>query len=123
VAEAPPAVSSDRLKLKAQANQLVDARKLPQARKLLDQLLLDDPNDADTLGLLAQLRVFDGDCAGAVEVSSRALAIDPSDPWLHRVHAVGLQRCGRLDEALHSIRWALHIDPNQVDAHTRAARI
>lgn len=113
----------DRLKAKAQANQLIADEKLPQAWKLLDQLLLEDPSDADTLGLLAQARVVDGDWSGAVEVSSKALAIDPSDPWLHRVHAVGLQGSGRLDEALHSIQWALHLDPNEVNTHTRAARI
>jgi cytochrome c-type biogenesis protein CcmH/NrfG len=116
-------VSAEVSRQVAQANELVTARKVPQATRLLAQVLAMDPDNADALGLLAQARLIEGDWAAAVDLSARALASDPSSGWLHRLQAIGLQHCGRLDEAVTAIERDLQLEPDQSDPFTRAGRI
>jgi tetratricopeptide (TPR) repeat protein len=47
-----------------------------------------------------------GDANGALDMATRALALNTSDPWAHYVKAVSLARLGRLDDAIAEFRAA-----------------
>lgn len=72
---------------------------LDEAEAFLDGILRDRPDDALALALLAEVRLADGDAAGAEASLRRAVAAAPENPRLHRRLAGLLAALGRDAEA------------------------
>jgi tetratricopeptide (TPR) repeat protein len=54
-----------------------------------------------------------GDLQGALDMATRALTLNASDPWGHYVRGVSLAHLGRLDEALAELRAAEQAFPRE----------
>ena len=100
------------------AIQCHNARDLPQAEGLYQQVLQADPNQTDALHLLGLIAHQVGKNDIAVEFITKALATQPDFAEAHCNLGNALKELGRLDEAVASYRKALAIQPDSAGAHS-----
>ncbi|MEX1276964.1 MAG: CheR family methyltransferase [Bacteroidota bacterium] len=81
------------------------------------------PIDAALLSLLARIRASQGDLAGAEEQCRKAIEADKLNPVHPYLHATIVHEQGRDDEAIHSLRKALYLDPDFALAHFLLANL
>ena len=97
------------------------AGQLAPAEQLCSQIVQGDPGDAyawHLLGLLAyRARGWDE----ALACFGRALHLRPELAEVHNSRGAALIACGRLEEALASIREALRLQPDNFWSHALAA--
>ena len=75
------------------------------------------PDDGDALYMLGLVRASQGDLAQAVELTRKALALDPRNAYEYRWLASYLMPLGRLDEAEQAIGKAIELEPKGVYNH------
>lgn len=75
------------------------------------------PDDADALYMLGLARASQGDLGQAVELTRKALKLDPVNAYVYRALAWYLMSMGRLDEAEQAIAKAIEIEPTAIYNH------
>ncbi|MBD3170080.1 MAG: MFS transporter [candidate division Zixibacteria bacterium] len=103
---------------------------LPSARKYLERVLKEEPNDRYALQYLKQIywrygREFSriGEAEKAIEVYRAALNLEPDDPDSHFYLAIAQSNSGDIDGALEHARSALQYDPGHNLARSLVASI
>jgi len=92
-----------------------------EARDLLQDLVLSDPQCARGFYMLAVLRASEGLPQQAVELFQEALRLAPGEVRALNGLGVALQQLGRMAEAASCYREALRIDPRYQDARINLA--
>jgi len=106
------------------AETLIEMHKYSQARRELDQLLKEDPdNQHHYRGLHAVAAVGLGEHERAVALYRNLIAATPEDPDLHLSLAHALKTMGRRDEAVESYRRAERCRPGFGDAYWSLANL
>ncbi|RZA16520.1 MAG: tetratricopeptide repeat protein, partial [Lysobacteraceae bacterium] len=72
------------------------------------------PDDADALYMLGLARASQGDLAQAVDLTRKALKLDPRNAYVDRALAAYLMPLGRLDEAERAIAQAIELEPKGI---------
>jgi len=92
------------------------AGNLPQAEALYRQILGQRPNHPDALHLLGVIAQANGRFDMAIDLITRAIALNPSQALYHSNLANALGRSDRLDETVACCRRALELEPNLATA-------
>jgi protein O-GlcNAc transferase len=93
------------------------AGRLQQAEHIYRQILAVDPRHFDALQLLGLIAQQTGQVQGAIELMSRAVAINGSVGVVHGNLAASLRAAGRLDDAIKQIDEAVRLAPDQSGLH------
>lgn len=99
-----------------QAAALHQQGQLAQADALYGEILRQQADHFDTLHLAGICALQLGQAARAVDVLTRAIALDVSHPSAYSNLGLALQTVGRHDEAEVRYGQALRLDPNHLDA-------
>ena len=91
--------------------------RLPEAEALYQQILQADPNQPVALHLLGLIAHQVGNNEIAVELITKALAINPDYAEAHNNLGLALQGLGKLDEAVASYHKVLAIQPDFAEVH------
>jgi TolB-like protein/Flp pilus assembly protein TadD len=83
----------------------------------LRQAVALSPDDGDALFQLGVARASQGDLPQAIELTQKALQLDPLDANRYRWLVAYLMPLGRLDEANQAIDKTLDIEPNAIYSH------
>ncbi len=97
------------------------AGRLSQAEQLYRQVLQADPANVDALHLLGVIATRVGKHETAVQLITRAIALEREHPTFYVNLAEAYLKWGRPDEALAASRQAIAVDPNFADAHNMLA--
>src|SRR5260370_7537736 len=90
---------------------------LAEAAPFYGQILDRQRDHRDALHFLGVLSHQQGDDTNAVELISRALALDDGDPALHANLGIALKGCGRVDAAISAYQRAIALAPEFPEAH------
>ncbi|NQU57052.1 MAG: tetratricopeptide repeat protein [Rhodospirillales bacterium] len=93
------------------------AGRLPEAAAIYQQILQSDPNQPVALHLLGVIALQTGDSAGAVELITKAITIDPAFAEAYGNLGVAQRNLGNLEEAVASYQKAISCNPEHGDAH------
>jgi len=88
----------------------------PAARDILGDLLDEDANHPQALGLAAIMSLQDGDAREATAMLEKAIRIDPNDAQLHNYLGITLHARKRAGEAIGEFRKAVELDPGHAEA-------
>lgn len=99
------------------ANIAYDDGRWPFATQLIEELLRDEPNDAEAWHLLGMTALMEGDFSKAVNSLNKALTIQPAYVQAHYNLGDVLGRQGDIDGALTSFQRAAALRPQFADAH------
>jgi tetratricopeptide (TPR) repeat protein len=106
------------------AEVLVELHKYPEARRQIERLLEEDPDNAPHYrGLYATTAVGLGEHERAVSLYRELLTGTPADADLHLSIAHALKTLGRADEAIASYRRAAACQPHFGDAYWSLANL
>ncbi len=100
-----------------EANWALHEGRLDAASKILEPLILADPQNSVFRGLLAQAYRRKGDLRRAIGLYRQAVAAAPEDTDARYNLAVTLQEAGQAAEARRAIREAIRRDPSRPEAH------
>lgn len=92
------------------------AGRYPQAEAIFHQILRVAPRQADALHLLGAIALQGAKIDEAVQLISRAISVNPSNPVYFSNLGLALQYQGELDKAIESYRKALALKPDYADA-------
>jgi tetratricopeptide (TPR) repeat protein len=109
-------LSSEAHRLFLEAAGHHQAKRLPQAEALYDQILTRFPSHPDTLHLRGLLAYQQAQHALALDLIQRAINLDSSKPHYHFNQALVLEKEERWEEAIAVYRQALSANPNYVEA-------
>jgi predicted O-linked N-acetylglucosamine transferase (SPINDLY family) len=109
--------------LRATAVQHYEAGNFRAASRACQQLLALDTNDLIALHLTGLLALQGGFNEVAVDVLSRAVALNDGVADLHSSLAEALQRCGRVDQAITHYRRAISLAPHDVETIYNCANV
>lgn len=98
------------------------AGRLPQAEAGYRQVILMEPYHADALHLLGMIAYQSGNGEMAVELISRAIAVNPSNPVFHGDLGNVLQDQGKLDEAVAHYHRALSFRPDLAEVYSNLGK-
>jgi tetratricopeptide (TPR) repeat protein len=101
----------------AEALDNFHAGRVREAETLCRELVERDPVNARALHLLGVLAHQSGRNDAAVELISRAVALEAGNAEFHYNLGVALQTLGRSEEAVASYRQALGLQPHRAEAH------
>ena len=93
------------------------AGRFSEAEAIYGKILAADSNNFDALHLLGVLRYQRGDHGGAVDLISRAIAVDASDPPAHFNLGNVYGALNRIEEAISCYRKAIALNPDYLDPH------
>ena len=96
---------------------------LVAADRLCDEVLAQDPRNADAIHLRGLILQRGGENASAVELFQQAISINPKAVGYHNNLGVALQALGRLEDAAAAYRQALQIKPNLVHVRTNLIHV
>lgn len=96
---------------------------LSQAESIYRQVLQVEPSNPDALNLLGVIAYQCANSEAAVELISRAIAINCAAPEYHNNLGNALRSLHRLDEAAGSYRKALRLAPRSAEAHNNLALV
>jgi tetratricopeptide (TPR) repeat protein len=102
--------------LLAAAIEMHHAGRLDQAARLYEQLLNQEPHNADALHLLGVLSHQLGENTRAVDLMGRAVTLRPDDPAFHANLAEAYRALGQQDRAADCCRAALRLRPDFPEA-------
>jgi tetratricopeptide (TPR) repeat protein len=105
------------------AVQHQNAGRLPEAKSIYQQILQADPNQPHALHLLGVIAIQAGKNDIAVDLITKALAINPDFAVAHYNLGNALNELGKFDEAVASFQKALAIKPDYVEAHNNLANV
>jgi tetratricopeptide (TPR) repeat protein len=103
--------------LLAQARDAVAARRLAEARVLLEQGLAEAPGHLMALDLLGFVCFFLGDYAACEQHCRAALARKPDHAYATKGLGLALARQGRVDEGIRKLERALALEPHWLDPY------
>jgi predicted O-linked N-acetylglucosamine transferase (SPINDLY family) len=109
----PPALSGGL----EQARQLHVSGRLAEAQALYEELLHQQPHQAQVLHMLGVLALQSGRAHRALELISEALSLEPGDAQAHANLASALLNLKRPEEALEHYDWALKLAPGFAGVH------
>lgn len=112
---------TDRVLELQRAASLCALRRYAEAISRLWMLLAREPHDGEALTLLAQAQLGDGDAQGALISATRAIAIFPDDPGLHRLASIACTRLAMDKEAIIHAETAVRLAPENADVHVTLA--
>ncbi len=105
-------------------DSIAPADAMPKARRSAQRALALDESSADAHASLAFLHYFgDWDWPETDRAFTRAIALDPSDAWTRRWHALYLSSMGRDATAIEEIRRAIELDPVSISGFDAAAAV
>lgn len=102
--------------LLAHAEELIDAGRIREARRLITQFIQRKEPDARTLPALAALYLRVGKPDQAIAAMKQALTVLGHEPELHNTFGLLLASLGRERESREQFEAALRVDPSNVDA-------
>lgn len=94
-----------------------------EAVKLLEGVLVEEPNNAEALSALAYAHEIKGEFAKAIEYYDLALRIDDDNAYIYNLRGHAYDLMGQLDKAEDDYVKSLELDPNNVGALINMARI
>jgi tetratricopeptide (TPR) repeat protein/SAM-dependent methyltransferase len=94
---------------------------LAEAARRYQQVLHNEPANADALYHLAVLACQQGRLAEGIELARRTLLVDPRRARAHNLLGMALSSRGRAEEALTSFDQAIALHPDFADAHGNRA--
>lgn len=100
-----------------EAMQCQQAGQLDEAERLCLQVLVEEPNNADALQLLAIGRFLGARHSETLDVLDIALKLNPSSVEFHVMAGHSLRALGRLDEAATHYARASELNPNIAEIH------
>ncbi len=107
-----------------QRAQLLLAQSRPaDAEQEAMRALAQQPDDPQTLALLALSRLDQGQRDPALEAAQQAVGLAPDLPYFHYVHALVHHRLDHEEEAFRAAQEALRLDPADPDHHSLLASI
>ncbi len=92
--------------------------KLAEASQGYERVLEKDPYDFDALHLLGVIAARSKDTARAVDLLTRAIAVNPKVAAAHSNLGAALKELRRLEEAVTSYERAIELDPNTAEAYS-----
>ncbi len=92
--------------------------KLAEASQGYERVLEIDPYDFDALHLLGVIAARSKDSARAVDLLTRAIAVNPKVAAAHSNLGAALKELRRLEEAVTSYERAIQLDPNTAEAYS-----
>lgn len=107
----------------ANAVRCHQAGHLNEAERLYRQILAVVPHHADSLHLLGAVACQVGHHALAVDMISKAIAINVKSAEYHSTLSLALTAQGKLDEAIASYRAALALKPDFAEAHNNLGNL
>lgn len=107
----------------AKARGLVKESELPEARRLLDEVLAEDPEVVDAWFTLGNIRFRERDWAGAAENYRETLARRPDHDWAMIGLADTYVARGEIDAAVLGYRQYLERDPQNGQIQYRLAQV
>jgi Flp pilus assembly protein TadD len=93
------------------------AGRLPEARRVCEEILQTDPNRPVVLHLLGLIAHQMGNHGDSVDLITKALALRPDYVEAHGNLGLALQGLGKTEEAIASHRRALAIKPDFAEVH------
>jgi superkiller protein 3 len=106
-----------------QAKQLIDARQLDSAEKLIVDEMMNTPRDADWITLLAEVRLGQNRTREALKLLADANVIAGDSATRLMLSSLAFSQAGHMDWAEPPIRSAIRLDPNNATAHYFLARL
>lgn len=100
-----------------QALELHRAGRLDDASAIYQQLLTDNPDDADAAHLLGLVHYRNSDFDSAIRLIQGAVERDPDNPIYHANLGNVLKDAGRLTDAIAAYRRALELNPGDAAIH------
>ena len=101
----------------ARAELLVGAKRFPEARALLGQMIAAQPGRADAWASLAHLELLENRPADALHAAHRAVSAEPEGEWGHRIAAIASIELGDPEAAERAAREAVRLAPHEWQAH------
>ncbi len=95
-----------------EALELHRAGRLVQAEAIYRRVLQVQPRNPDALHLLGMLALETGNAPAALQLISRAIALNTAAGVFRTNLGLVLQRLGRIDEAMNAMRDGLRLEPN-----------
>jgi Flp pilus assembly protein TadD len=105
------------------AQMLLAQNRHALAETELRRLLATDPEDGETLALLALCRMELDDPDGAEHFAGQAIGADPEWPFSYYVRALVLVHRGKLDDAARQMQRVIELAPADADYHWLLAAI
>ena len=93
------------------------AGQLAEAESIYRKILGIAPNHAPTLSMLGMLARQQGRLTESLELTGRAVELDPGSPLSHFNQAQSLAAAGMIDQAIASYRNVVVLQPDQFEAH------
>src|ERR1700721_1220656 len=90
---------------------MLDVRRFDGASALLSRLVVAEPDSARAWCLMSCAHLGSDRYAEAIEVANRAVALDPSDEWPHRLASNALVHLGNYGDALRAAHEACRLPP------------
>jgi tetratricopeptide (TPR) repeat protein len=109
--------------LAGRARALLRLHRVPDARDAADEVRAHEPDHLETLQVLGEVLVLEGEADEAVRVFSRACELSPRDPGLLRHLGRAAVAAGKEGDSERALRRAVAIDPDFVAAHVDLGRI
>lgn len=101
----------------------INERRYAQARPLVEQLLLQKPNDLQVLNLASYFYQQTGDGEYAIQLLIKSVAIKPRDLGLLNRLALVYSEVGNIEQALASYQKVIDLDHSNADARWGRARL
>ncbi|MBN1268600.1 MAG: tetratricopeptide repeat protein [Kiritimatiellae bacterium] len=98
-------------------------RRLAEAKKIVEDLLAQNPRHAPALGLRGIIAYRENDLRLADRHISRALTLTPDDPQLHNYMGIVAHARGKPDVAAGHFRRAVQLAPDFAEAQYNLARV
>ena len=96
----------------AKVDILLQQNKLVEAKKILNQLLSEDPNDVMTLTLLSNIYFRQDKFETATELIDKAIGLEPNNPHFFYLKATFAHQQDKAAESEKNINHAIELDPN-----------
>lgn len=97
------------------------AGRLPEAARIYESLLEQNPRHAEAMHFLGTIAMQQGNHRGAIGLTRRALEVDPAHPSYHFSLGTNLLALGELEPAIETLERCLALDPGFFQAHLNLA--
>jgi tetratricopeptide (TPR) repeat protein len=105
------------------AAALVASKRLPEARRALESVLLRNRDNVPALRALATLSLMEGYGESAVQLIGRAANLAPGDPMVHYDFGTIAQAMGETRVAMVAFERAFQLNPKLIDAANRLGNL
>ncbi len=109
--------------LHQEASALYDAGRYQEAVEKTENLLSQDPSDAESLALLARIYANWGKLGQALEWCEKAITAEKVHAGYHYLMASILQELGRTEDAVSSLKRTLYLNPGFILAYVALGNI